>query len=62
MEDIRAGGGCAWGLRTFFARYSLDLQAFIRDGGIDSEVLARTGDALAIQIVELAQTQKDAGV
>lgn len=62
MEHIRAGGGCAWGLRTFFARYSLDLQAFIRDGGIDSEVLARTGDALAIQIVELAQTQKDAGV
>lgn len=62
MEHIRAGGGCAWGLRTFFARYSLDLQAFIRDGGIDSEVLAATGDALAIQIVELAQTQKDAGV
>ncbi|HHU4068327.1 TPA: hypothetical protein ACUB6N_002046 [Klebsiella quasipneumoniae] len=62
MEHIRAGGGCAWGLRTFFARYSLDLQAFIRDGGIDSEVLARTGDALAIQIVELAKTQKDAGV
>ena len=62
MEHIRAGGGCAWGLRTFFARYSLDLQAFIRDGGIDSKVLARTGDALAIQIVELAQTQKDAGV
>ncbi|SBL76703.1 Uncharacterised protein [Klebsiella oxytoca] len=62
MEHIRAGGGCAWGLRSFFARYSLDLQAFIRDGGIDSEVLARTGDALAIQIVELAQTQKDAGV
>lgn len=63
MEHIRAGGGCAWGLRTFFARYSLDLRAFIRDGGIDSDLLARTGDALAIQIVELAQqTQKDAGV
>lgn len=63
MEHIRAGGGCAWGLRTFFARYSLDLRAFIRDGGIDSDLLARTGDALAIQIVELAQqTQKDARV
>lgn len=63
MEHIRAGGGCAWGLRIFFARYSLDLRAFIRDGGIDSDLLARTGDALAIQIVELAQqTQKDAGV
>lgn len=62
MEHIRAGGGCAWGLRTFFARYNLDLQAFIRDGGIESELLAGTGDALAIQIVELAQeTQKEAG-
>lgn len=62
MEHIRAGGGCAWGLRTFFARYNLDLQGFIRTGGIDSEVLAGTGDALAIQIVELAQqTQKEAG-
>ena len=62
MANIRAGGGCAWGLRTFFARYNLDLQAFIRDGGIDSELLAGTGDALAIQIVELAQqTQKEAG-
>ncbi|EIJ8581452.1 hypothetical protein LJP26_001999 [Salmonella enterica] len=54
MEHIRAGGGCAWGLRTFFARYNLDLEAFIRDGGINSELLAGTGDALAIQIVELA--------
>ncbi|EAB2304168.1 hypothetical protein PPQ05_001031 [Salmonella enterica] len=62
MEHIRAGGGCAWGLRTFFARYNLDLEAFIRDGGINSELLAGTGDALAIQIVELAQqTQKEAG-
>ncbi|MBU8939691.1 hypothetical protein [Klebsiella quasipneumoniae] len=60
MEDIRAGGGCAWGLRTFFARYNLDLRAFIRDGGIDSELLAGTGDALAIQIVELAQKTKEA--
>lgn len=59
MEHIRAGGGCAWGLRTFFSRYNLDLKAFIRDGGIDSEVLARTGDALAIQIVELAQQKQE---
>lgn len=59
MEHIRAGGGCAWGLRTFFSRYNLDLQAFIHDGGIDSEVLAGTGDALAIQIVELARQKQE---
>lgn len=57
MEHIRAGGGCAWGIRTFFSRYNLDLQAFLRDGGIDSHVLLATGDALAIRVVELAQQQ-----
>ena len=51
MEHIRAGGGCAWGLRAFFARHHLDLQAFLRDGGIDSQTL------LAIRVVELAQLQ-----
>ncbi|ATN93646.1 tail protein [Pseudomonas phage VW-6B] len=59
MEDIRAGGGCAPGLRAFFARYGLDLKAFIRDGGIDAELLAGTGDALAIKIVRLAQTKSE---
>ena len=57
MEHIRAGGGCAWGVRTFFARHHLDLQAFLRDGGIDSQTLLATGDALAIRVVELAQQQ-----
>ena len=49
MEDIRAGGGCAPGLRAFFSRYGLDIRAFIRDGGIDADKLEATGDALAIQ-------------
>lgn len=55
MEHIRAGGGCAWGLRTFFTRYNLDLDAFIRAGGIDADVLLATGDALAINIVRKAE-------
>jgi hypothetical protein len=50
------------GVTNLFARHHLDLQAFLRDGGIDSLTLLATGDALAIQIVELAQqTQKEAG-
>jgi hypothetical protein len=58
MEDIRAGGGCAPGLRAFFSRYGLNIKAFIRDGGIDAELLAGTGDALAIQIVNLARAKQ----
>lgn len=48
------------GAADLFCRYNLDLRAFIRDGGIDSELLAGTGDALAFQIVELAQKDKEA--
>jgi hypothetical protein len=55
MEHIRAAGGCAWGLRTFFTRYNLDLETFIATGGIDSDLILETGDALAIRVVELAQ-------
>ncbi|MFB5082471.1 hypothetical protein [Raoultella sp. C349492] len=61
MEDIRAGGGCAPGLRAFFSRYNLDLKAFIRDGGIDADTLLATGDALAIQVVRLAQAKQAVG-
>ncbi|CNJ03221.1 Uncharacterised protein [Yersinia aldovae] len=56
MTHIRAAGGCAWGLRTFFERYQLDLDAFFRDGGIDSAVLMGTGDALALNVVRLAES------
>lgn len=58
MEHIRAGGGCAWGLRTFFARYNIDMQAFIENGGVDAETLRATGDALGIRIVEMAEAKQ----
>jgi hypothetical protein len=45
------------GVAGLFARHHLDLQAFLRDGGIDSQTLLATGDALAIRVVELAQLQ-----
>lgn len=45
------------GVADLFARHNLDLQAFLRDGGIDSQTLLATGDALAIRVVELAQLQ-----
>ena len=59
MEHIRRAGGCAWGLRDFFSRYGLDLQAFINDGGIDKKKLLATGDALAIKTVERAHELED---
>jgi hypothetical protein len=61
MEHIRAAGGCAWGLRSFFTRYNLDVEAFIANGGIESDLLMATGDALAIRVVEQAQAAADSG-
>jgi len=61
MEHVRAGGGCASGLRTFFSRYQLDLKAFLADGGIDSDTLLATGDAIALNIVRLAEEQISPG-
>ncbi|ENY6783309.1 hypothetical protein ACF1CY_000725 [Providencia rettgeri] len=60
MNDIRAGGGCAPGLRAFFSRYGLDLPAFLRDGFIESALLLGTQDALAIRIVDIAKARQEA--
>ncbi len=54
MEHIRAGGGCAWGLREFSKRYNLDLNAFIRRGYIEDDELIKTNDALALHIINIA--------
>ncbi|MBK5072581.1 hypothetical protein I2492_06100 [Budviciaceae bacterium CWB-B4] len=60
MQHIRAGGGCAWGLRAFFDRYHLDLDAFLAHGFIDSELLEATENELALNIVRKAQeTEQD---
>lgn len=59
MEHIRAGGGCAWGLREFFKRYNLDLKSFLSHGYIDANELLSTGDELAIRIVEKAKNKGD---
>ena len=55
MEHIRAGGGCAWGLREFFKRYDLDLNAFIKSRYIDEKELIETNDALALHIINIAK-------
>ncbi|RLM23671.1 hypothetical protein BIY29_10245 [Brenneria alni] len=54
MDHIRIAGGCAPGAKTWFRRYGLDFRAFIRDGGISSDKLLATGDALALRTVAIA--------
>lgn len=57
MEHVRAARMCSRGARAFFARHNLDWQTFIKDG-LPAEVIAATGDAMALQLVEVARGRK----
>ena len=53
-EDIRAARLCFQGARPWFRRHGLDWQAFLA-GGLPEEVLAATGDALALRVIAEAE-------
>ena len=50
----RRRGFCRSGARAWFARHSLDWQAFVRHG-IDATELEATGDGLALALVRWAR-------
>lgn len=53
-EDIRAARLCFQGARPWFRRHGLDWQAFLAEG-LPAEVLAATGDALALRVTAEAE-------
>ncbi|SFJ20650.1 hypothetical protein [Albimonas pacifica] len=53
-EDIRAARLCFQGARPWFRRHGLDWQAFLAEG-LPSEVLAATGDAMALRVIAEAE-------
>ena len=57
MEHIRCARMCSRGSRAFFERHGLDWQRFLREGIPASELLA-IGDAMALQVVEVARGRK----
>lgn len=44
------------GAQKFFKQHNLDFRSFIKNG-IDAELLIATGDALALQVVEVARKE-----
>lgn len=54
MEHVRAAKMCSRGARAFFDRHGLDWNAFIREG-IPVEQIEATGDAMALQVAEVAR-------
>lgn len=54
MCHIREAKMCAKGTRQFFVNKGWDFQEFLKNG-IDAEKLIKTGDAMALQVVEVAK-------
>jgi len=57
MSDIRAAKMCSKGARDFFKHHNMDWNTFIKDG-LPSEQFEKTGDAMALQVVEVARGEK----
>lgn len=57
IQDLRASRLCFQGARPWFARQGLDWQTFLREG-CEAEVLAATGDALALRVIAIAAARE----
>lgn len=57
MAHVRRALMCSRGARAFFKRHNLDWDAFLKDG-LPARKLADTGDAMALQVVEVARGQQ----
>jgi len=51
MSDLRASGMCASGSRRFFEQKKWDWAGFLKNG-IDIEIVEKSNDAMAQQVVE----------
>lgn len=54
MQDIRRAKMCANGARAFFESKGWDFQDFLKNG-IDIETVKACNDAMALQVVEVAE-------
>lgn len=54
MRHIRQANICSDGARKFFKRYDLDWSDFLANG-IEAEKLEATGEAQALEVVEIAR-------
>ena len=54
MSDLRKAKMCARGSRAFFLSQGWDWQEFLKNG-IELEVVKASKDAMALQVVEVAE-------
>lgn len=56
VQDLRRARICFKGARPWFHQHGIDWQDFLRDG-VEAEVLAATGDALALRVIAEAEAR-----
>lgn len=54
MKHVRQAKMCSRGARAFFQRHDLDWRMFLREG-LPAETVEKTGDAMALRVVEVAR-------
>lgn len=59
MRHVRQAHMCSRGARAFFARHGLDYGRFLREG-LPAEQIRATGDAMALQVVAIAEREAQA--
>lgn len=57
--DLRACNFCSRGARDWFNRHNLNYLEFVQKG-LSESVLAATGDALAMRVIEQAKKRMEA--
>jgi len=57
MRDVRAAKMCSKGARAFFERHNLNWSLFLKEG-LDESVIASTGDAMALRVIEVARARR----
>ncbi len=57
--DLRACNFCSRGARDWFRRHDLNYMDFVQNG-LPDHVLAGTGDALAMRVIEQAKKRMEA--
>ncbi len=57
ISDLRKAKMCARGSRAFFLAQGWDWQDFLKNG-IDLKTVEKTNDAMAMQVVEVANGRK----
>lgn len=54
MKHVRMACMCSRGARVFFRRHGLDWREFLQNG-LPCSVIERTGDGMALRVVEVAR-------